>query len=76
VYQSKTLVRQQWKLQRLQKTQNFMLILIPLKKFLKNAPKKAISKTSLTNMSKSGNSAYFRHIFNFLKTFSTDLISA
>ncbi len=43
---------------------------------------KVISKTSLTNMSKSGKSAYFRHIFannfflvNFLKTFSADLKS-
>ncbi len=26
-------------------------------------PKKVISKTSLTNMSKSENSAYFRHVF-------------
>jgi hypothetical protein len=45
--------------------------------------KKVISKTSLKNMSRSGKSAYFRHIFannfffvNFLKTFSTDLKSA
>jgi hypothetical protein len=30
---------------------------------LKNAPKKVISKTSLTNMSKSEKSAYFRHVF-------------
>ncbi len=46
-------------------------------KFYENAPKKVISKTSLTNMSKSGKSAYFRHIFaanvllvNFFKNFS------
>ncbi len=45
------------------KTQNFTLISNPLKKLLKNAPKKVISKTSLTNMSKSEKSAYFRHIF-------------
>ncbi len=30
----------------------------------KNAPKKVIGKTSLTNMSKSEKSAYFRHVFN------------
>jgi hypothetical protein len=36
-----------------QKTQNFTLISNPLKKLLKNAPKKVISKTSLTNLSKS-----------------------
>ncbi len=35
----------------------------PLKKFLKNSHKKVISKTSLMNVSKSGKSAYFRHIF-------------
>ncbi len=54
-----------------------MLISNPLKKFLKNAQKKVISTTSLTNMSKSGQSAYFRHVLNntvtffgtFLKTF-------
>ncbi len=45
------------------KTQNFTLILNPLKKLLNNAPKKVISKTSLTNMSKSENSAYFSHVF-------------
>ncbi len=51
-----------------------MLISNLLKKFLKNAPKK-----SLTNMSKSGKSAYFYHIFanncffgNFRKKISTD----
>jgi hypothetical protein len=55
-----------------------VLISNPVKKFLKNASKKVISKTSLTNMSKSGKSAYLCHIFanNFLKTFSTDLKSA
>ncbi len=43
-----------------------------------NAPKKDISKTSLTNLRKSETSAYFCHVFannffscNFLKTFST-----
>ncbi len=45
-----------------QTTQNFMLISYPLKKFFKNCTKKVINKTSLTNMSKSGKSAYFRHI--------------
>jgi hypothetical protein len=35
----------------------------PLKKFLKMHPKNVISKTSLTNMSKSEKSAYFRHVF-------------
>jgi hypothetical protein len=40
-----------------------MLISNPLKSFFKNAPKKVISKTSLLNMSKSGKSAYFRHVF-------------
>jgi hypothetical protein len=46
-------------------------------------PKKVISKTSLTNMSKSEKSAFFRHVFanNFFlvqifKTFSTDSKSA
>jgi hypothetical protein len=59
-----------------------MLILNQLKKFFKNAPTKFISKTSLTNMSKSGKSAHFRHVFdnNFFctvfKTFSMDLKSA
>jgi hypothetical protein len=39
-----------------------------LKKLLKNALKKVISKTSLTNISKSEESAFFRHVFakNFL----------
>jgi hypothetical protein len=40
-----------------------MLISNPLKNFFKNALKKVISKTSLTNMSKRGKSAYFRHVF-------------
>jgi hypothetical protein len=72
-----------WKNQkRCQKTQNFTLISYPLKKLLKNAPKKFISKTSLTNISKSEKSAYFRHVFAnnffcaFFKPFSTDLKSA
>jgi hypothetical protein len=45
-----------------------MLISNPMKKLLKNAPKKVISKTSLTNISKKGKSAYFNHVFanNFL----------
>ena len=54
-----------------------------IEKVLKNAQKKVISKTSLTNMSKSEKSAYFCHGFannyfmgNFLKTFSSDLKSA
>ncbi len=45
--------------------------------------KKVISKTSLTNMSKSEKSAFFRHVFannfflvNFFKMFSTDSKSA
>jgi hypothetical protein len=44
---------------------------------------KRVSKTSLTNMSKSENSAHFRHVFannfmlvHFFKTFSTDSKSA
>ncbi len=41
--------------------QIFMLISNPLKKFLKNAPKKSYKQKSLMNMSKSGKSAYFRH---------------
>jgi hypothetical protein len=52
-------------------------------KLLQNAQKKVISKTSLTNMSKSEKSAYFRHIFannfflvRFFKTFLTDSKSA
>ncbi len=43
---------------RCQKTQNSTLILNPLKKLWKNAQKKDISKTSLTNMSKSEKSAF------------------
>ncbi len=73
-----------WKNQeRCQKTQNFTLISNPLKKLWKNAPKKAISKTSLTNMRKSEKRAFFRHVFanifflvHFFKTFSTDSKSA
>ncbi len=48
---------------RCQKTQNFTLISNPLKKLLKNAPKKVTGKTSLTNMSKNEKSAFFRHVF-------------
>ncbi len=40
-----------------------MLLISNQMKKLKKAPKKVISKTSLTNMSKSGISAFFRHIF-------------
>ncbi len=54
-----------------------------VEKLVKNAPKKVINKTSLTNMSKSEKSAFFRHVFannfylvNFFKTFSTDSKSA
>ncbi len=53
-----------WKNQkRCLKTQNFTLISNPLKKLLTNAQKKVTSKTSLTNVSKSEKSAYFRHVF-------------
>ncbi len=48
---------------RYQKTQNLMLISNLLKGFKKIHQKKVISKTSSTKMSKSGKSAYFRHIF-------------
>ncbi len=48
-------------------------------KKIKNGVKKVISKTSLTNMSKSEKSAYFRYVFannfffvHFFKPFSTD----
>jgi hypothetical protein len=34
-----------------------------VEKVVKNAQKKVISKTSLTNMSKSEKSAFFRHVF-------------
>ncbi len=34
-----------------------------LKKFLKNAPKKSSKLKKFDNMSKSGNSAYFHHVF-------------
>ncbi len=44
-----------------QKLRNFILISNPLKKIYKNAQKKIISNTSLTNMSKSGKSAYFHY---------------
>jgi hypothetical protein len=54
-----------------------------VEKVVKNAHKKVRSKTSLTNMSKSEKSAYFRHVFanyfflvRFFKTFSTDSKSA
>jgi hypothetical protein len=46
----------------IKKTQSFLLISNLLEKFLKNAcQRKVISKTSWTNMRKSGKSAYFRH---------------
>ncbi len=68
---------------RCQKTQNFTLISNPLKKLLKNAPKKSYKQTSLTNMSKSEKSAYFRQVFannffwvHFFKPFITDSKSA
>jgi hypothetical protein len=54
-----------------------------VEKVVKKCAKKVISKTSLTNMSKSEKSAYFRHVFannfllvHFLKPFSTDSKSA
>jgi hypothetical protein len=54
-----------------------------VEKVVKNAPKKVIRKTSLTNMSKSEKTAYFRHVFasnffwvHFFKPFSTDSKSA
>ncbi len=56
-----------------------MLISNPLKSCEKMHQKKVISKTSLTNMSKSDKSAFFRDVFannfflvHFFKTFSTD----
>ncbi len=64
------------KSKRCQKTQNFTLISNSLKKLWKNAQQKVISKTSLTNKSKSEKSAFFRHVFannfflvHFFKTF-------
>jgi hypothetical protein len=46
-----------------------MLISNPLTKFKKIASKNSHKQTSWTNISKSGKSAYFRHVFanNFLK---------
>ena len=53
-----------------------------VEKVVKKCAKKVISKTSLTNMSKSEKSAFFRQVFannffsvHFFKTFSTDLKS-
>ncbi len=46
-----------------QKKRNFTLILNQLEKLSKVAHKKVISKTSLTNISKSEKSAYFRHVY-------------
>jgi hypothetical protein len=53
------------------KTQHFILISNPLKKYGKNAHTKIISKTSLTNMSKSGKRSFFRQKYAnyFLVTF-------
>jgi hypothetical protein len=48
---------------------NFTLISNLLKKLLKMNQKKVISKTSLTNMSKSEKSAYFRHLVHFSNLF-------
>jgi hypothetical protein len=48
---------------RCKKTLNFTLILNPFQNLSKNAHKKVISITSLTNLGKSEKSAYFRHIF-------------
>jgi hypothetical protein len=42
-----------------QETQNFMLILNPLKTFFFKCTKKSYKQTSFTNMSKSEKSAYF-----------------
>jgi hypothetical protein len=59
-----------------------MLIFNQLEKLSKNAHKKVISKTSLTNMIKSEKNANYRHIFasnvfgDFFKTFSMDSKSA
>ncbi len=54
-----------------------------VEKVVQKCNKKVISKTSLTNMSKSEKSAFFRHVFannfflvHFFKTFPTDLKSA
>ncbi len=54
-----------------------------VEKVVKKCTKKVISKTSLTNMSKSEKSAYFLNVFDnnffllhFFKTFSTDSKSA
>ncbi len=45
------------------KTAEFHADFESVEKLLKNAPKKVIRKTSLTNLSKSEKSAYFRHVF-------------
>ncbi len=61
-----------WKKQkRCPKTQNFTLISNRWKSSWKIYQKKVISKTSLINMSKSEESAFFRHIFanNFFGAF-------
>jgi hypothetical protein len=73
-----------WKKSRkLSKNAEFHADFESVEKVVKNAPKKVISKTSLTNMSKSEKSAYFRHVFannfilvRFFKTFSMDSKSA
>ncbi len=64
--------------------QSLQKVLIWPQKFApKMHQKKVTSKTSLTNMSKSEKSAYFRHVFaytffwvHFFKNFSTDSKSA
>ncbi len=63
--------------------QNFTLISNPLKKLLKNAPKKSYKQNKFDNMSKGEKSAYFLHVFannifllHFFKTFSMDSKSA
>jgi hypothetical protein len=59
------------------KTQNFTLISNPLKKLLKNAPKKSYKQNKFDEQSEK--SEYFRHVFalvHFFKPFSTDSKSA
>jgi hypothetical protein len=57
--------------------QNCVLISNPSKKFFFKCTKKDISTTSLMIMSKSGKSAYFRHIFanNFFDTLFKDFFN-
>ena len=72
-----------WPKKRYQKRRISRWFRIRWKSCKKMHQKKVTSKTSLTNISKSEKSAYFRHIFannffwvHFFKTFSTDLKSA